>query len=169
MVGLVLLSLFVLSVTPLGAQREAGELDSARLLAMDGQYEEAVSLFLRLLEDEPEDAELHYYTGLCYFFLKDSRKSIFFLEEAVENGAEFPEAYYWLGQSYLQDRKFDEALRAASEGLELFPRNEKLRYLFQYSRGAREDGHRPAIKTDPGPLTVPAQPPVSGKAIDDLH
>lgn len=165
----VLLLTFLLTSTLLTGEANPESLDNARFLAIDGQYEEALTLFLELLEDEPDNVELNYYAGLCYFFLKDPGKSVFFLKVAVENGAEFPEAYYWLGQAYLSDWKLREALQAIDQGLKLFPRNEKLRHLSQHSRAASENKHRRRMDTDSDALLIPVQPPVSIEPVDDLR
>lgn len=169
MVTLILLTVLIVSTTATQGQREDVDLDTARLLAIDGKYEDALPLFLRLLEDEPDDAQLNYYTGVCYFFLDDSDRSILFLEAAVSHGAEFPEAYYWLGQVYFMEQDLKAAFSITERGLVLFPRNEKLLHLYDYIRKTRGGEHRPFVGVDSKDLIVPVQPPLSDEPVDDFR
>ncbi|HLV00825.1 MAG TPA: tetratricopeptide repeat protein [Acidobacteriota bacterium] len=169
MVPLIVLTILFVSMAPIYGQREDVNVDTARLLAIDGQYEEALPLFLRLLEDKPDDAQLNYYTGVCYFFLSDSDRSLFFLEEAVSHGAEFPEAFYWLGQAYLVEQDLKEALSVTERGLRRFPRNRKLLHLHEYIQKVRAGERRPSVHLNSKDLIVPVQPPLSEEPIDDFR
>ena len=48
---------------------EDEELDRGIMLAMDGEYEQALEIFVELLRPKPDDPILNYYAGLVHFYL----------------------------------------------------------------------------------------------------
>ena len=80
------------------ANPESGELDEAVWLATLGEYEPAIALFEASLKEEPDDPVCNYFAGVSHFFLGDMEQASLFLERAVKNRANFPQAYYWLAQ-----------------------------------------------------------------------
>lgn len=87
-------------------------------------YNEALTIFLRLLKTDKQNCNLNFYVGACYLFYKGQRtKAIEYLEKAVlktniaysysykETSAPVF-AFLYLGQAYHLDSKLDEALIA---------------------------------------------------------
>jgi thioredoxin-like negative regulator of GroEL len=46
------------------------------------EYQVALPGFLSLLEQNPEDLDLNFHVGMCYFFMKDSEKAAIYLDKA---------------------------------------------------------------------------------------
>lgn len=46
------------------------------------EYQTALPTFLKLLENNPEDLDLNYHVGMCYFFMKEKEKAVPYLEKA---------------------------------------------------------------------------------------
>lgn len=124
-------ALFVLLLTPAWgvAPSEDEELDKGVLLALDGEYEEALEVFLGLLRRKPNDPVLNYYTGLIHFYLEQSAEAAVYLEKSIKEDAPFPEAYYWLAQAHLSEQQMDEAKKTVAAGLKEFPGNKDLEEL----------------------------------------
>lgn len=105
-------------------------------LAIDGEYEEALSQFERKLRARPKDSVLNYYVGLLHLYLKNAGKARIFLKASIGNDAPFPKAYYWLAQAWLADDRIPEASEVVLKGLEKFPRNKGLLELAAEMRAA---------------------------------
>jgi tetratricopeptide (TPR) repeat protein len=123
----VLSAWLVLSPAVLAGNEEARE--QAIALAVDGQYEEALRIFQRLLHDSPENPLLNYYAGAACVRTNRVGEGMGYLERAVRYEAQFPQAYLELSEAYLKRKLKAEALKVASRGLEQFPENERLRSL----------------------------------------
>ncbi len=118
--------LFVV-VFPAGlANPESGELDEAVWLATLGEYEPAIALFEASLKEKPDDPVCNYFAGVSHFFLGDLEQAGLFLERAVENRANFPQAYYWLAQVLSREGEREQAAEVTKAGLQAFPENEQL-------------------------------------------
>ena len=90
-----------------------------------GDYENALPLYLTILDSEPDNANINYRTGLCYINLRGKeRESLPYLKIAVENiddeykpgntneaGAS-PQAWFLLGDAYHRDENLSEASKA---------------------------------------------------------
>lgn len=87
-------------------------------------YNEALTIFLRLLKTDKQNCNLNFYVGACYLFSKGQRtKAIEYLEKAIlktniaysysykETSAPVF-AFLYLGQAYHLNSKWDEALIA---------------------------------------------------------
>lgn len=98
-------------------------------LAVAAEYRPALQILETLLREKRDDPLLNYYAGLCHWYLKDSDLSLAYLRRAVEKEAPFPQAYYWLAQAHLARGEEDPARETVKRGLQLFPRNEKLKGL----------------------------------------
>jgi hypothetical protein len=108
------------------------ELDRAIYLAVSGEYLEARKLFLTIRADRTQDALLNYYVGVSSFFLGDLASARLHLECSVEDGASFPEAFYWLAETYLTEESRELARKIVSEGLECFPQHVGLQRLSRH-------------------------------------
>ncbi len=108
------------------ANAESGELGEAVWLATLGEYEPAIALFEASLSEKPDDPVCNYFAGVSHFFLGDLEQAELFLERAVENRANFPEAYYWLAQVLSREGEQEQAGEVTRAGLQAFPENEKL-------------------------------------------
>ncbi|MCC7050383.1 MAG: PD40 domain-containing protein [Bacteroidia bacterium] len=81
-----------------------------------GNYEEALGMFLSLLNDTPDDPKLNYKIAVCYLNSKiDKQKAIPFLEKVVALDKSEPNAVYLLGRAYHFANRFDDAIKKYEE------------------------------------------------------
>ena len=93
------------------------------LMILEGFYDTAAKVFLRLNASDPSNANINYKTGYCYLHIPSEKlKAIPYLENAIKqtSGAyhqdeptekNAPEdALYYLGQAYHYAYRFDEAI-----------------------------------------------------------
>jgi hypothetical protein len=77
-------------------------------------YDQALPLFLEVVQAGEKDPMVHYKTGVCYqksFDTNEQLKAIPFLEFAVEKATGLPNAvYYELGELQLKDENIQKAL-----------------------------------------------------------
>ncbi|MCS7254266.1 MAG: tetratricopeptide repeat protein [Armatimonadota bacterium] len=120
-------------------------LDLADAARIDGKYDEAVQLYERVLESDPNSLRAHIGLGLIYSF---GYKGMFMeacheLEKAIQLSPNEPQLWVWLGKAYQQvawledDREMLLKSKWAFErALEIDPNNEEaikqLRYLKEF-------------------------------------
>ncbi len=59
-------------------------------LAQEGNYEEALDAFLLALENDKENADIHFYLGLCYSSLEEFRYAKYHYQMALTLNPEHP-------------------------------------------------------------------------------
>jgi hypothetical protein len=124
---LVLLLLFGLSfrVFPQEAAKMQESYLEAEYFLMNGDYQDALSIYLQLLNGLPENANLSYKTGICYLNIPGKKNlSVSYLETAVTNvsprykvGSVIQDyapydAIFQLGVAYRINFRFDAAIEA---------------------------------------------------------
>lgn len=127
-VGLIVLATAVTSVISLALQDEE-PVARAVSLATDGDYESALEIFSFELESAPEDPKLNYYVGICHHFLERDQEAITYLRTSISKEPSFPEPYYWLARILLANGERREGIEILNQGLQRFPKNEKLQTL----------------------------------------
>jgi predicted Zn-dependent protease len=105
--------------------------EQAVTLAIDGQYEPALEIFLDLVRESPDDPALNYYAGLTYLRLKRLGQAMSYLERAVRLKAGFPQPYVELAKLYLDKKLKTEAAKMVDQGLRRFPKHQPLLSLRQ--------------------------------------
>lgn len=100
--------------------------EEADLRMEDHYYDEALKIWLELLKEQPENANLNYKVGVCYLespSTRDKAKALPYLEKAVKKTTanykiysyqedKAPvEAYYYLAKAYQLNYKFEEAIQ----------------------------------------------------------
>ena len=114
------------SETPAESRRE-----QAVTLAIDGEYQQALTIFLDLVREAPEDPALNYYTGLTLVRLKRVAEGMSYFERSVRQKAQFPQPYVELAGLYLDKKLRSEAAKTVEQGLRLFPKHKPLLALKQ--------------------------------------
>jgi tetratricopeptide (TPR) repeat protein len=87
------------------------------------EYKDALPLYMKILQADPENFNINYKIGICYLFdVYQVKKSIPYLEKAVKGNrpdsktASFkekfapPEALYYLGNAYRANNKLNDAI-----------------------------------------------------------
>lgn len=96
--------LSLLFIVPLQAQT----IDEARALYAHNKYEEAKPMFEKFLKSYPNNPNYNFWYGVSALKTGESDKAIKPLELA--NKRRVPDAAYYLGQAYLANYQFDEAV-----------------------------------------------------------
>jgi outer membrane protein OmpA-like peptidoglycan-associated protein/tetratricopeptide (TPR) repeat protein len=97
-----------LSTAQVKEDQEYGE-----LLLSSGRYKEALPVFNNLLKQKPENPELNFFTGLCYFYLPlGTLRSIEYFEKSatVKSTSFYFDLRYYMGQAYHLANRFDDAV-----------------------------------------------------------
>jgi len=89
-----------------------------------GEYEAALTNAKKLLLYSPENAEGHYYLGLCNFALGNYEESVNNYEKSIELNPDYAKAYYNLGVTKYYLNKFQEALNDMEKAYKIFSKNE---------------------------------------------
>lgn len=106
------LFLIIFSVTLLFGQEEM----SVDKLFKYGRFDEALPLYLKELENNSGNVDLHYRVGFCYLQTNvDKAAAIEYFEYAKENGYKDVELNLELGQAYLYAERIDDALTKFNE------------------------------------------------------
>ncbi|MCX4275943.1 MAG: tetratricopeptide repeat protein [Candidatus Gastranaerophilales bacterium] len=89
-----------------------------------GEYDVALSNAKKLLLYSPDNAEGHYYEGLCNFALGNYEESVANYKKAIELDSNFAKAYYNLGVTKYYLNKFTEAVNNIEAACRIFHQNQ---------------------------------------------
>ena len=79
-------------------------------LLYTGSFEDALEMYLEVLEEEPENIALHYKVAVCYLNTNvDKTLSVKYLERFIAEGEFDNNANYLLGRAYSYSGEFDKA------------------------------------------------------------
>jgi len=78
-------------------EKETDQLDIAIGLMREQRYVEALPLFLRLIDINPDDWSLHYMAGQCFRFTNEFSQSVQFLSKAASLNSKDPQIFLALG------------------------------------------------------------------------
>ena len=84
--------------------------------------DEALRIFERLLESNPNSARIRVCLARCYRDINELPKALQFVLEALEKNSQYPQTYDELGKIYLMENKIPEAMSAFSSGIEISPK-----------------------------------------------
>ena len=77
-----------------------------------GNFNDALKVYVKLMEKEPKNIDYPYKAGLCILFTaRDKNEAVKYLEKAAERKSD-PDVYFYLGKAYHLVLKLDEALTA---------------------------------------------------------
>ena len=78
-------------------------------------YLSAMSVYKELLKRDPDDADYNLKVALCYLRTNlDKKQAIPYLEKLTKKGKTDNENWFYLGQAYQYDNRFDDAIKAYS-------------------------------------------------------
>ena len=101
------------SFSVLNAQTDIAESDvkTAGEKFKAGNYDEALSIYLDLLVEDPRNMEYNYRIGVCYLNTNINKaKAIPYLELVTRQPGYEPDAMYLLGRAYHFAYRFDDAI-----------------------------------------------------------
>ncbi|MBU2651047.1 MAG: OmpA family protein [Bacteroidetes bacterium] len=88
--------------------------DAQKLLEEDPpRYSEALEIYLKANQLNPDNDIVNYYTGLCYLHTIQKTKAIPFLEKSLKlNEKAMPDTRYYLARAYHLNYEFDKAIES---------------------------------------------------------
>lgn len=93
-----------------------------------GNYDKAIGLFKKVIEEFPSNVEGYYNLGLTYLRKGDIDKATASLEKAVEIKPDGVETYLALGECYFNKGETEKAMNSFSQATEVQPENPKAWY-----------------------------------------
>ncbi|KOY85350.1 hypothetical protein AD998_03540 [bacterium 336/3] len=123
-----------------------------------GNFEQALPVYLTLIKKTPQDPILNYKLGVCYIKSKDAQeqiKSLSFLETSKNkiNDQTPKRVYYYLGKAYHLQQRFDDAITQ----FEAFKKNAPATDKFQTESQRAIDVSNYAKTIIAKPLQMPIQ------------
>ncbi len=98
------------------------DLYAASLQAKVGEFDDAVALLERLLEDAPEDDELLYNLGVLHGEAQRHDRALYYMERALERNPDNPSVLNYIGYTWAErGENLDEAEAMITRALELRP------------------------------------------------
>ena len=93
------------------------------------QYEKALEEFVRYLETDPSNAQVHYYAGVTLSRLQNEKQAIAYYEKALELNPELKGVHSNLGISFYKAESYDSALKNLHLSLTANPKNSSARFF----------------------------------------
>jgi hypothetical protein len=89
-------------------------MDKANDLYDYGDYKNALSTYEEIYSQDSSNPRINYKIGSCLFFLKKNKKeALRYMQKGLSN--DDPDSYYYVGQLYHLNTRFEEALKAFSD------------------------------------------------------
>lgn len=111
LIALFLMHLYIIPAS--GQQENKTDPRDAEDMFSAYNYEGAIKLFTKLLEEKPEDIYYHYKLGLCFLSADDDKSQAIPYFEWIMKQPNFDNEYrYWMGKTYHYTYRFDDAISA---------------------------------------------------------
>lgn len=111
------------------AQSWKDNLESARKAYKMGAYQEALQLYYRVQKQQPNKAiDLQNEIAQTNYKLNRYQEAEKNIQQDVENKKHLKEKYHNLGNAYMQQKKYKDAIEAYKKSLKLNPENQQTRY-----------------------------------------
>ena len=111
---------------------QAKEAEAAVGLLNTGKVNEAVAALEKLVEANPTNAALHYNLGVAYERRDQYEKAREQYEEAIKIKSDFGDAFLAIGNTFMAQKNFNDAITPLVKAVELLPQN----YGAAYNLGA---------------------------------
>ena len=95
--------------------------NEAKKLHQSGKVNEAQTIYLELLKNNPSDYKINFLTGTSYLQLKNYEKAITYLDNSINISPEFPHSYNSKGIVFSEMKLFEEAIRNYDKAILLKP------------------------------------------------
>lgn len=104
----------------------------------DGEYEKAKPVFAKLIKGNPKNGSLNYWYGVCLNETGEHDKALPYLKKAVEREVE--NAFRYIGDYYLQDGEYEDAIENYEIYLEKVDPDDKrfAEYTHKLEKATRE-------------------------------
>eukprot|EP00183_Erythrolobus_madagascarensis_P002134 CAMPEP_0185849818 /NCGR_PEP_ID=MMETSP1354-20130828/4195_1 /TAXON_ID=708628 /ORGANISM="Erythrolobus madagascarensis, Strain CCMP3276" /LENGTH=550 /DNA_ID=CAMNT_0028550421 /DNA_START=160 /DNA_END=1812 /DNA_ORIENTATION=- len=108
--------------------------EAGNALMQKGQYQKAVKMYTRAIEEDDSNAVLYANRSAAYFSSKQYAASLADAEKALELDCAWWKAYKRKAISLAHLRRLDESIRTFEEGLEFNPEHEELTKGLEFAR-----------------------------------
>src|SRR6266496_605824 len=95
--------------------------DRAMALTDDGQYDQAIELFTRVLSLQPDYPEAYLHRGRCYDRKADHDRAIADFNEAIRCNPTHGKLYLMRGVAYQRREQYEECIADYTKALDLEP------------------------------------------------
>lgn len=109
------------------------ELQRAIELREKGNADQSRNIILRLLEQNPDNASLHYQCAWTHDVLGEERNAVPHYEEAIQLGLEgrnLEDALLGLGSTYRTLGEYEKSQEMFLKGMDLFPDNKAIQVFY---------------------------------------
>lgn len=109
------------------------ELNQAIILRQEGKLRESNILLLKMLENNPDDALIHYQCAWSFDILGEESKAVPYYEDAIELGlpdGDLQGALLGLGSTYRTLGEYEKSKNVFVKAVELFPRNRAIQVFY---------------------------------------
>ncbi len=100
----------------------------------NGNYEEAIAEYKKIMEISEPDSDLYVNLGAAYQAFNNNTEAIKAYEKAIELDESNSTAYYYLGTGYFQEENFEKALKTYQKALAIDPKNENIKQAIESSK-----------------------------------
>jgi tetratricopeptide (TPR) repeat protein len=100
--------------------------DRGMILFNRNEYEGAIAFFQKAAEEDPRNAEVHYYLGICYRETRNTN-AVDSFKKAIGINPDYSQAHCQLGVTYNQLNMATEAIAALKEALRINPNYDEAR------------------------------------------
>lgn len=118
------------------------DLSEGAQLFQQGKYEEAIALFQKVIEKDPDNVEAHYNLALSLLRSGKQEEAIALLEKVKEMKPDMMETYLALGECYFNKGENDKAVSYFEKALEIDPNNAEVYYnvgIIHYKNDRTDD------------------------------
>ncbi|MDP5273277.1 tetratricopeptide repeat protein [Chengkuizengella axinellae] len=98
-----------------------------------GKYEESNLLLLQMVEEQPNDASIHYQVAWSFDVMEKEREAVPYYEKAISLGLakeELKDAYLGLGSTYRTLGEYEKSKRIFQMAIEEFPSYRALKVFY---------------------------------------
>ncbi|KWZ65981.1 tetratricopeptide repeat protein [Bacillus altitudinis] len=102
-------------------------------LRESGQLQESNDMLIRLVEEYPDHASIHYQCAWSYDVLGEEKQAVFFYERALELGLsseEREDAFLGLGSTYRTLGEYEKSKQIFLHAMEAYPHNKAIQTFY---------------------------------------
>eukprot|EP00794_Sanderia_malayensis_P009028 gene9028-9995_t len=111
--------------------------DQGNRLFAARQYEDAIGCYSKAITKNPNAATFYTNRALCYMKLQSWQKVITDCQKALELDSKSVKGYFFLGQAYLEQSNYDDAITSFKRALDL-AKDQKLNFGDDIASGIRQ-------------------------------
>jgi hypothetical protein len=132
--------IYIISIAIVSNNILAQSLDQAKKLYNEGQFEEAMPVFERLVERQPNNSSYNHWYGVCCFETGDLERAEKHLEIAVKRRVQ--ESFRYMGELYFRTYRFEQAVEMYDEYISMLAKKRQDTQVHEQRRDLARKGQR---------------------------